>query len=305
MRFGDFQCIHVYDHAEAPAHIPKDALWALCYGNDRSVYIRVTTGQKGLDALHSRYAFRANNICVHACTTVASAKMQNYSDSLWRQGVSVIPQVSKFSGRCWWTSLFACLSCPQLIRGHVIRILDERHPEIAAEFRQVETAGRYGNERLTKASETLRLRFFREFSVGHGPCVALKNEGGDAAIAAQVLMTKLGLRVAVCDAVNGREVGPLKKGDHNAHVVFVNVDPGYRWLPSSSLFLCNDGQVLRGGGMGEMKVQAVLLGNVDIGHQICVCLKDVGRFQDWLIADSDASRDVSYPPLCLRVRCEC
>eukprot|EP00965_Chrysotila_dentata_P128318 4242373-Pleurochrysis_carterae.AAC.1 len=137
---NNFQCIHIFEHGKLRSHIPIDAVWALCYGNDRFIYVRIRTGKKGMNALLARYSFHANDICRTACTAIDVAQMHMQSQVLHLRTVAVIPQLNHLTGRCWWTALFACLSFPVVIRKHVLGILDLRYPHIAAEFRQVETA---------------------------------------------------------------------------------------------------------------------------------------------------------------------
>ena len=93
-----FKCKTIF---KMTSGFPEDALWHY-NSKDGEIVFRITNGEKGIENLKNRFRF--------GCLKSIPVEKYQCGECNNRYEYQIIPQFSKQTGRCWWTSLIMCLT---------------------------------------------------------------------------------------------------------------------------------------------------------------------------------------------------
>lgn len=220
----------------------------------------------------------------------AASRETNCSECNSRYDYQVIPQFDSSTGRCWWTALVAALT----YSVHLRRVFGGALEAVASDAAISAFRGLVSgvHERATAQSELLRRYMYEKWGVGDAPWTAREHEGGNARVEMLKLFAALSIPYATLywkgDGFVLDPSYPASLGEANPRVLVVSTSrKSEPWVPSAEL------RVSRAPGAhpdpsGAWRLQAILVGNEDAGHQLSMSTCD-GNVCEWMLADSDAA----------------
>jgi hypothetical protein len=266
-----FKCKTIF---KMTSEFPEDALWHY-NSKDGEIVFRITNGKKGIENLKNRFRFG----CLRS-TPVERYKCDECNN---RYEYQIIPQFSKQTGRCWWTSLIMCLTYSIYIRNIFMSKLKLLLPELSEEMNKIISGD---HQRTLEYSEKIRKSFYEQWGIGDSPSTHPLLEGKNGMNEMAKILDKLDIPIVILvwtgSAFHIMNLTP-PKSDPQILIVHVMRE---RWIPAQKLKI--ESIPVINDPCGEWYLQSLLIGNEEAGHQIGMSTCD-GKVEEWVVGDSDAA----------------